>query len=342
MKQATKKLLVALVAAIVMTAAAAAQKAEITYTEGTATVKTTAGTTKKADIGGIVAYGESVTTGKDGLVELQLPNGSVIKMAQNSVFSYSSTGTDSAARPVLASVAGKISYKLKKGMGNSPVIQTNSMVAGVRGTEFTVYSGGDGSVLLAVTGGIVDVESQGTLVSLNKDEAVEVEPGKAPGEKYVWLGKEQDFSDWNTHKIDGFLADPVGGIDSVIAQLDGYQKELAALKGPYTDATAAWRAAQTEYDKIVAAGDDTAIKAYQTEKLFPARNARATIILNMRYHALNYLSVRRYVLSNMYMEMKSRYPLSQPPAVAAFFQEHAKALGSYEANIVPDLNGNDY
>jgi hypothetical protein len=52
----------------------------------------------------------------------------------------------------------------------------------------------------------------------------------------------------------------------------------------------------TECEIIVEAGDDTAIKAYQTDKPYPARDARATIILNMRYRALNYLSVRRYVL----------------------------------------------
>lgn len=323
-------------------AAAAAQKANVTYVEGTSKIKSAAGRLRLADFGGTVTYGESVITGRNGLVELTLPNGSLIRVTENSVFSYSTTGTGANERPVLATTAGKVSYKLNKAVGRSPAIQTNSMVAGVRGTEFTVYAGRDGSVLLAVTGGIVDVESQGKTVSLYKDEAVQVDPGKAPGEKFVWLGKEKDFSSWNKGRLDGFLADPVAGIDAVAAQLEGYRAALAALKEPYAKATDTWKKASDDYRNVLASGDQEAIKKFQQETLFPAEDARATLILNIRYHALNYLSVRRYVLANMYMEMKSRYPLERPENVQAFFARHAELLARYEANIVGELNQNDY
>ncbi len=320
-----------------------AQKASITYVEGVAHVKSAAGKLRAADFGGAVTYGESVITGKDGLVELQLENGSVIKVTQNSVFGYSTTGTGSESRNVLATTAGKVSYKLNKATGGkSPVIQTNSMVAGVRGTEFTVFAGRDGSVLLAVTGGIVDVESQGQLVTLNKDEAVEVALGKAPGEKFTFLGKELDFSSWNQGKMDSFFLDPAAGIDQAAIQLETYKKALDALKKPYEDTTAVWKKAVEDYKTVVAGGNADEAKAFQTDRLFPAQDARSTIILNIRYYALNYLSVRRYVLSNMYMEMKSRYPANRPDAVQKFFAKHAELLVTYEAGIVPELNPNDY
>lgn len=319
-----------------------AQKANVTYVEGVSNIKSSAGKLRIADFGSTVTYGESVITGKDGLVEMMLENGSTIKVTENSVFSYSSTGSGVDSRTVLATTAGKISYKLNKVSGRSPLIQTNSMVAGVRGTEFTVFAGRDGSVLLAVTEGIVDVESQGEMVSLFKDEAVEVMPGEAPGEKFVWLGRELDFSSWNQGKMDDFLADPVAGIDSVSSQLSEYRDALEALKKPYEEATATWRAATDEYKKLLADGNMDLIKAYQKETLFPAQDTRATLILNIRFHALNYLSVRRYVVSNMYMEMKSRYPVQKSPEVTTFFTRHAELLVRYEAEIVPELNENDY
>ncbi len=319
-----------------------AQKANITYVEGTSNIKSAAGKLRVADFGSTVTYGESVITGKDGLVEMVLENGSTIKVTQNSVFGYSSTGTGANSRTVLATTAGKVSYKLNKVAGKSPVIQTNSMVAGVRGTEFEVYAGRDGSVLLAVTGGIVDVESQGKMVSLEKNEAVEVTPGQAPGEKYVFLGREKDFSSWNQGKMDEFFANPVAGLAKVEEQLSDYKSKLEALKKPYEDSTAAWTAITEQYKKLLAADDKEAIKAFQTEKLFPAQDQRATLILNIRYHALNYLSVRRFVVSNMYMEMKSRYPVNQPKDVQKFFTNHSEMLTRYEANIVPELNENDY
>lgn len=319
-----------------------AQKTNITYVEGISNVKSAAGALRVADFGGTVTYGESVITGKDGLVEMMLENGSVIKVTKNSVFSYSSTGTGTETRSVLATTAGKVSYKLNKVAGKPPVIQTNSMVAGVRGTEFTVFAGRDGSVLLAVTDGIVDVESQGQQVTLMKDEAVEVEMGKAPGEKFIFLGKELDFSNWNDGKTEDFLADPIQGIDQVAIQLETYKSALDTLKQPYETATVIWKKAVEDYKKLVAEKDETGAKAFQNETLFPAQDARSTLILNIRYHSLNYLSVRRYVLSNMYMEMKSRYPIQRPQEIQEFFAKHVALLSNYEAGIVPELNVNDY
>ncbi len=320
----------------------AAQKANVVYMEGTAKIKSGAGSLRAADFGSTVTYGESVITGKDGLVEMTLPNGSTIRVAADSVFTYSETGTGSDSRPVLATLAGSVSYKLNKSVGRSPVIQTNSMVAGVRGTEFTVYAGRDGSVLLAVTGGIVDVSAQGETVSLYQDEAVQVEPGQKPGEKYVWLGKELDFSDWNKGLNKDFLADPVTGIRRVETQLAEYAKEYTALQQPYEDATQAWKEATDEYQKVLAKGDEAATKAFQKDRLYPAQDARATLILDMRYWALNYLSVRRYVLSNMYMEIKSRYPLKGTAETEEFFRIHAGILSAYESTIVPKLFESDY
>ncbi|ULQ60307.1 FecR domain-containing protein [Brucepastera parasyntrophica] len=319
-----------------------AEKANVVYVEGSAQIKTGAGVTKNAAIGHTVTYGESVITGRGGLVEMTLENGSTIRVTPNSVFNYSNTGSGADTQPVLAAAAGQIAFKLNRAAGNSPLIQTNSMVGGVRGTEFTIYAGRDGSVLLSVIEGIVDVTAQGKTVSLIKDEAVEVGAGQPPGEKFLWPGRELDFSDWNKGKTDGFIADPAGGLEKAAVMLKEYQTSLDALHAPYQDATEKWRQSAEEYKTLLAGGDDEAIKAFQQEKLFPAQDERADLILTIRYYALNYLSVRRYVLSNMYMEMKSRYPVNRPAEVEQFFTRHAELLAEYEEFIVPELNPNDY
>jgi hypothetical protein len=328
--------------ASIVSLGAFAQKASVTYVEGTTNIKSSAGSLRAADFGSQVTYGESVITGKDGQAELKLENGSTIRVAENSVFSYSNVGTGKESRQVLATTVGKVAYKLNKATGKPPVIQSNSMVAGVRGTEFTVLAGRDGSSLIEVTGGIVDVESQGKLVTLVKDEGVEVAPGKAPGAKYTRPGRELDFSDWNKGKTDAFLADPVAGLAAVDAQLAVYQKSLEELKKPYADATAAWKQAAVDYKPIRESKDEAAIKKFQDERLSPAQDNRAAIILTIRYHALNYLSMRRFVMSNMYMEMKSRYPGKRPANVETFFKNYAAMLAKYEDGIVPELNKNDY
>ncbi len=320
----------------------AAQKATLVYVEGVAHIQNSSGARREADFGGSLTYGESVITGRDGLAELRLENGSTIRVAQNTVFNYSSVGTGSSARPVLATTAGSVTYKLARSTGQGPVIQTNSAVAGVRGTEFTVFAGRDGAVMLAVIEGVVDIEAQGETVTLYANEAVDVEPGKAPGEKIVWLGKELDFSSWNTGRMDEFFADPVAGIKAVNSRLNVFYRELEALKPDYDQATAEWRAISAGYRDLLSAEDQDAIKRYQEEKLFPIQDRRSALILNIRYWALNYLGMRRYCLSNMYMELKSRYPLNRPPEVTEFFDLHTAILAEYERLIVPELNENDY
>lgn len=336
-----RKILIACALILVMLHAFG-QKATVVYTEGTSRIKSASGALREADFGSTVTYGESVITGKDGNTELKLQDGSTIRVTSNSVFNYSSTGSGSDSRPVLATSAGKIAYKISKVTGRSPVIQTNSMVAGVRGTEFTVYAGRDGSVLISVEEGIVDVASQGESVELLANEAVEVAPGEKPGAKYVWLGKELDFSDWNAGKNAEFLADPLAGLEKAASQLKDYKDSLFALKAPYEAATERWRKATEDYKTVLAEGNEEKTKQFQRESLFPAQDERATLILDIRYYALNYLSVRRYVLSNMYMEMKSRYPLKQGEREKAFFARHAELLALYEMDIVPELNENDY
>lgn len=114
------------------------------------------------------------------------------------------------------------------------------------------------------------------------------------------------------------------------------------LKKPFADATATWQKARDDYKPILAGKDEAATKKFQQDILFPAQDNRSAIILNIRYNALNYLSVRRYVMSNMYMELKSRYPVTRPANVDTFFKNYASMLAKYEDVAVPELEKNDY
>jgi hypothetical protein len=183
------KRLMALCALALAASLAIAQKANIVYVEGSAKVKSGSGNLREADIGGTVGYGESVITGRDGLVELTLPNGSSIKLSQNSVFAYSSLVSGAAERPVRPSTRPGL-FKMKKAT-TFAVIQTNSMVAGVRGRVHRLRR--DGRLRPPrVEGGLVDVECRGT-VSLVKDEAVGSSPARRRARNCL-PGRPLDFS----------------------------------------------------------------------------------------------------------------------------------------------------
>jgi hypothetical protein len=60
--------------------------------------------------------------------------------------------------------------------------------------------------------------------------------------------------------------------------------------------------------------------------------------LNYRFFALSALSLRQYVLSSMYIDMKTKYILEVNNKIYSdFIKEYEKFLKIYESNIVPYL-----
>jgi hypothetical protein len=124
---------------------------------------------------------------------------------------------------VLSVTLGEVAFKFRRAASEEPLIATNSTVAGVRGTDFTVYSGADGSTLIAVENGMVEVEAAGKSVELVKDEAVEVRPGEPPGQKFSFIGRELDFSSWNAEKKQTHFC------DNPAEALKGVEKRLIII-----------------------------------------------------------------------------------------------------------------
>ncbi|MCL1818266.1 MAG: FecR domain-containing protein, partial [Spirochaetaceae bacterium] len=204
---------------LVVCAASWAQEASAVYVEGDTSRKDTAGALRPLDFGDALRAGDSVITKKNGKAELELPNRSTITVRADTVFTLGEAELAGGAKqPVLTTSVGSTAFKLNSFTSSPPIIRSSSMVAGVRGTELEVFAGMDGSSLVVVTEGLVELSAQGQSVSLGVNEAVEVQAGQAPGEKYALLGGSLDFSAWNAAKMDEFLKDPVTGIQRVEKQ----------------------------------------------------------------------------------------------------------------------------
>ncbi len=132
---------------------AEAVPADVTYTEGDTGLKLKSGKQQDAQIGDVMNTGDTLRTGSDGLAELD-QNGVTIKIANGTVFTLMEreTGREDAPR-CYPWHSGSVKYRYDKITGSEPQVRTNGTVAGVRGTEFTVFSGADGSTLIAVDSG---------------------------------------------------------------------------------------------------------------------------------------------------------------------------------------------
>jgi hypothetical protein len=328
------------VAALILSAAlASAEQADTVFTEGDVSRRDGSGKSRSLEIGDVLSVGDSVVTKLHSTAELKLRSGpSSIRIKQNTVFTLGELSQGGEKRTVLQTVVGSASMKFGKMTAKEPLLGTSTCICGVRGTEVELYGGMDGTAVVAVVSGAITLESGGASVELAADEAVEVRPGEAPGQKFAWIGKELDFSAWEEGKLEAFLADPVASALKVEEQLASFRASVDELLPRLAESKAAYEAAYAELAKLVTAKDDAKAEALRQERVFPLMEEQATLILNIRYYALSSLSLRRYVLGGMYMQLRTRHPLGpSDPALAPFLEVYDRALKDFEGSIVPQL-----
>ncbi len=311
--------------------------ADVTYTEGDASLKLKNGTTQDAQIGDKMSTGDTLRTGRDGLAELN-QKGVTIKIAKQTVFTLMEKSEGGQTSPVLSVALGSIKFHYDKLTGTEPKVRTNGMVAGVRGTEFDVFAGADGSTLIAVSSGAVTVESEGKSVELAASEGVEVPLGQPPGDKFTVQRDQVDYSKWNGGKLAAMLADPAAAMTSIETAMASYIKDVeeydASFK-EYSQRLAAERANRVKIGEDK--GADEARK-YEDDVVVPLMNQTAALSLNLRYSALAALSLRRFVAGRMYLFMKAQFIGRENDAEwSGFAARFNSMLSDFEKSVVPKL-----
>lgn len=284
-----------------------AEQADIVYAEGIVDLKYSDGELVEAFIGDYMETGDTIITGEDSLAELEKQSGATIKVAPETIFMLQEVERNGEKRNVMSTTLGAVRFKFDRLTGKEPIIATPTIVAGVRGTEFQVFAGADGSTLVIVDTGKVAVESQGETVELLPEEGVEVESGQAPGEKFKVFRGELDFSAWNSKRLDTLVDDPAGTIAGIERAMDAWRENILELN-PRFEANK--ERLESETDKLVEIGNDKgkdARKEYYEKTVFPLEVETSFMRLNLRYYALSALSFRRFVLGSMYAQVKSAY-----------------------------------
>jgi hypothetical protein len=327
----------AFIATVLLAAAAALQAApaQVTYAEGDASIRSKSGKQQDVSIGDTMNTGDTLKTGADGLAELD-QKGVTVKISKNTVFTLMERSQGGQTATVLSVALGSIKFRYDKLTGKEPMVRTNGVAAGVRGTEFSVFSGADGSTLIAVDSGQVTVESEGSSVDLGAAEGVEVPLGKPPGEKFVVQRDQIDYSKWNSDKMAAMLADPLGAMANIETAMAGYVKsveEYDALFSQYSTKLAEERQKRVKVGEEQ--GKDAAAK-YEEEVVTPLVNQTVALGLNLRYSTLAALSLRRFVGGRLYLFMKSRYITQLDDAAwTGFLSRYQDLLAGFEQSIVP-------
>jgi len=316
----------------------AAEEAVFVYAEGEVDLKDKQGELFWVDIGDSIQTGETVITGYDGVAEIEKDDSSVIKIAPDTVFTYLEASVDGKKRDVLSCALGSMSFKFGRTLGTEPFITTPSVVAGVRGTELTVFSGVDGSSLIVVESGQVDVSAEGAAVTLTSDEGVEVKPGEKPGPKFKVQYGSIDYSAWNGEKESDFLLDPAGAAEGVLKRLETFSDEIAQIIPQLEKNKTRIEQEREKLNDIEEKEGKEARSEYYQKNVFPLEIETSYMVINKRYFALSALSLRRFVLGRMYLMVKAQYSTTpNDPAFTAFLDVYNKILQYHESHIVPHL-----
>jgi hypothetical protein len=332
-----KKTLLSFGLALLITAAANAVPSDVTYAEGDVTTRLSSGKQQDTSIGDVLNTGDSVKTGQDGQAELD-QKGVTIKVSHGTVFTLMERSQAGQTSSVMSVALGSIRFRYDKLTGQEPMVRTNGAVAGVRGTEFSVFAGADGSTLIAVDSGQVTVQAEGKSVELASAEGVEVPLGQPPGDKFVVHSDQIDYSKWNGDKLSAMLADPIAALQSVQTALTGYIKDAndySSMLKDYREKLLAeqQKLAAIRNEKGKAEGDK-----YASEIVSPLLTQTINLGLNMRFSALAALSLRRFVGGRLYLFMKERYIANvEDPTYTDFLAQYDSLLSSFEQSIVPFL-----
>ncbi len=317
----------------------AADAVEVVYFEGAPRLRGSDGTLSVLDYGTPIQVGASVITGRADQAELDDGGRATIRVKPNTVFTIRELETAGRKEPVLTAAVGAISLRFSKLAGREPRVGSVGTVAGIRGTELTIYAGPDGSTLFIVDSGLVSVETDDGVVELSQNEGMEVSAAGLAGEKFSALGRELDYAAWAEDKTQAFIADPLGALAEIALTLN-------RLRAGLDEWTALYRAAKTESDAAAqtmnAMTDKTEQEKYRDESWAPLAHQTATAVLNYRYYALSAFSLRRYVLSPLYTRMRSLNLVKAAPGYRDFMDAYASLLDEYAAAFSPYLNSTDY
>jgi len=325
-------------AAIILTwsaATALAQDASVVYLEGEPELRTAGGATEWLDFGTALTPGDSVVTGRADFVELEQGAAATIRVEPDTVFTIREVEENGQRRQVMSNSTGSVAYRFNRLAGrDEPRIGTSTVVAGIRGTEVIVYAGANGSSLFLVESGMVDVTSAGQTVSLVQDEGVEVPAGGPPGEKFEWLGQEIDYSTWNSEKLEEYLSNPAGSVEGLLLQLDTFIEGAQEYRDLFETILEEYDQKYERFNSLEE-GEEKEQLRVEVQEL---GNRNRNVALNYRYYALSGLSLRRFVLGRMYVELKTRYFFDRDdPEFQRFSNLYEEFLVQFESGIVPRL-----
>ena len=182
-----------------------------------------------------LAPGTKILTGSDGKAEISLEDGSIIVVQQNSSMVLSGIKRQKKKKTSILIFFGRIWNKVSSAVGGRAGYEVNTpiVVCGVRGTEFEIAVGDDGSVRVRVDEGTVSVKGDGKDKTVNKDQEIDAD---TDGVGKIRSAKEKaDWEKWQNEKRERLKTNGRSIMDDVKSRIMVRKEKLEALRARQKD-----------------------------------------------------------------------------------------------------------
>ena len=220
------------------------QAGELIKVEGKVWIINPDGTQHLAQIGETVKSEQVIETSEDGKAVLLFDDGSELEIGENTRIQINDPSVE--ANNSILLFLGRIFARIMPSRTGEPSFSVEglSVVAGVRGTEFEMAQAMDGSALVSVEEGEVEVSGEENFVSVKQGEEVEVSPerkwqkrrrkARTPEEWRSWFqAREQFFIQHSSQLIDNFYQRATKIQTRIKAQDQKLKEKSQVLKTAY-------------------------------------------------------------------------------------------------------------
>jgi hypothetical protein len=175
--------------------------ATVSLVEGTAQARRGAGIPHDLRQGSSVRQGDLIETGDDTRLELKLPDASALRLGARARMALAAAQFDRPARRQLAVrlFVGKVWARVTSVAGGEQrfQIETENVVAGVRGTTFRIDAHEDRSVLVRVYSGTVTVGRKAWDKLIGRQMQILISADGTPGVPAPFTEADEAGDDWS-------------------------------------------------------------------------------------------------------------------------------------------------
>ena len=184
---------------------------------------------QEVEIGANLLTGDTIETGSSSEAIL-LDEGSEIYISENSSFTVSERYENEKRRSTFMLFLGRMKFKLGASAALEPDIQTQTVNLTIRGTEFEVGSGYDGSTIVLIEEGSVAVQGETSELLLTEGEGAEVAFGEEPTEKFEVMTRVIDWADWLDSSQDAVQGNETALLTRVHTRIEEIFEEIATFE----------------------------------------------------------------------------------------------------------------